>query len=110
MSEKAVIELSKEELELLYILLFRGIDEVSNDDAEEGVKLSDNIAEQARKNRSIIEWNLPFKTPHDGLLLVKRSFRTKPQVVLFKLGRFETLLFEPIPNADIDALAYLPES
>jgi hypothetical protein len=63
MSKKVVIELSQEELELLDTLLWRGIDESSSDYWDDGAKLMANIEEQAKKNRSIIEWHPVSEAP-----------------------------------------------
>ena len=110
MSESAVIELSQSEIDFLEYFLNIGI--VHTPTAEytlAGFKLKNNILEQAKENKSAIKWNLPVKTPNNGVVLVKRTFRTKPQIAYFVLGRFETVSQEPIPNADIDAWAYLPK-
>ena len=103
MSKKTVIELSKEELELLDTLLWRGIDESPSDDTEDGVKLSDSIEEQAKKNRSILEWHDVSEAPSSNAVrvFVEHSDGTFG----FVCGHPEIIKDDP----DYKRWSYLPE-
>jgi hypothetical protein len=108
MSKKAVIELSKEELELLDTLLWRGIDESSSDYWDDGAKLMTNIEEQAKKNRSIIEWHPVSEKPKIGSQIIVRFASGMSKLDIY--GKIlEGNMLDQFDQSSIVEWAYLPE-